>query len=250
MRVLKDIKYSDIGHERQILDLYLPDTEKFPVFIYIHGGGIVEGDKTVFRYINQLVEKGIAVVSANYRLYPTAKFPEFIEDAAAAVAWTKKNISNYGETLGFYICGSSAGGYITEMLCFDKKYLGIHNIDSDSINGYFFDAGQPTTHFHVLKEKGLSTRKIVIDESAPLYFVDSGRNLPPIKIIVSDNDMANRLEQTQLLVSTLKHFGYDMNKVDFQIIKNSTHCAYLNKLDEKGESVFAKMIYDFIKWCN
>ena len=40
--------------------------------------------------------KGIAVASADYRMYPSAKYPDFIEDAAEAVHWVSENIGRYG----------------------------------------------------------------------------------------------------------------------------------------------------------
>ena len=36
------------------------------------------------------------MVAVNYRLFPKVKCPAYIEDAAAAVAWTFKNIEKYG----------------------------------------------------------------------------------------------------------------------------------------------------------
>ena len=45
MKVIRDICYSTIGHECNFLDMYLPECEEFPVFIYFHGGGFEVGDK-------------------------------------------------------------------------------------------------------------------------------------------------------------------------------------------------------------
>ena len=39
------------------------------------------------------------------------------------------------------IGGTSAGAYLAMMLYFDKRYLSKHNIDSESVSGYIFDAG-------------------------------------------------------------------------------------------------------------
>lgn len=247
MKTFKNIRYSDIGHERQVLDLYIPDGgSEFPVFVYFHGGGLESGSKDELLFIEDIVNRKIAVACANYRLYPTAVFPDFIRDAAAATAYVLKNISKYLKPSSFFIGGSSAGGYITQMLCFDKKYLAAYGIDSDSISGYFMDAGQPTAHFNVLRERGLDTRKIVVDESAPLYFIEEGRNYAPMQITVSDNDMENRYEQTNLLVGTLRHFGCDMSKVIYKCVENSTHCSYLNSKEPDGTYTFANMIVSFI----
>ncbi len=135
MRVFKDISYCDIGHPKQVLDLYLPDQEEFSVFIYFHGGGIETGSKEQ-KFTQTLVDRGIAVVSANYRMYPSAVFPEFVRDAAAAVAWTYKHMKEYGKCNKFFVGGSSAGGYLSMMLCFNKAFLAPYKIDPSQIDGF------------------------------------------------------------------------------------------------------------------
>ena len=42
---------------------------------------------------NSLASAGIAIISVNYRLSPKATFPAYIEDAAAAVAWTSRKLT-------------------------------------------------------------------------------------------------------------------------------------------------------------
>ena len=244
MKTLRDICYCE--EYRQYLDVYLPDSNRFPVFLYFHGGGLEAGDKAqrFDLFIEHLVGKGIAVVSANYRMYPDAKYPEFLVDSAKAVAWVFANMKTYGDVTGIYVGGSSAGGYISQMLCFDKKYLAVHGIDPMDITGFIHDAGQPTCHFNVLRERGIDTRRVMIDESAPLYHVGADAQYPPMLVIVSDNDMENRYEQTMLLMSTLKHFGHTDN-IKLQIME-STHCAYIRKADASGESIFGKLIADFV----
>lgn len=246
MKIIRDIYYTAIQTPWQRLDLYLPEQETFPVFIYFHGGGFEGGDKSGYKFIPQLVNNGIAVISANYRLYPNAAFPDFIRDGAAAVAWACKHMPNYGNVTGFFVGGSSAGGYLTQMLCFDKKYLKMHKIDSDTLSGYIMDAGQPTVHFNILVERGLDRRRVVIDEAAPLYHISEGRSYAPMQIILADNDMKNRFEQTQLMISTLKHLGCKEDKIDYRVIPNSKHHQYVNRLDENGHSEFAQTIFEFI----
>ena len=226
MKAIKDICYSKMGHPEQYLDIYLPEQEKFDVFVYIHGGGIEDGDKRCEEVIGKyLTEKGIACVSINYRMYPQARYPEFICDSAEAVGWVYKNIGQYGECTGMYIGGTSAGGYLTMMLCFDEKYLKPYNIPEGFIKGYVHDAGQPTVHFNVLRERGLDTRRVIVDEAAPLYHIGNAQSYSPMLFIVSDNDMEGRFEQTQLVLTTLKHFGYDQDKI-FYRLEHGTHCHY------------------------
>ncbi len=246
MKIIENISYKKTDLDVCMLDVYLPDTDSFPLFIYFHGGGLEEGGRKGQNFIETLINKGVAVISADYRMYPNAAFPDFIEDAAAVVAWAYNNMNTYGKVKGVFVGGSSAGGYLSQMLCFDKKYLAEYDIDADSIDGYVHDAGQPTVHFNILRERGLDTRRVIIDEAAPLYHITENRNFAPMQIIVSDNDMQNRPEQTSLLVSTLKHFGYDDNKLDFRLMEKSGHCSYIKSQNSSGEWVFANMIYEFI----
>ena len=241
MKVIKDIPYGITGHPKHVLNLYLPDTDSFKVFLYMHGGGLENGNKgggdAAAEY---LAERGIATVAINYRLYPTARYPEFILDCAEAINWVHDHIGEYGNCEGLYIGGSSAGGYLSMMLCFDKRWLTPYKLPADFIKGYIHDAGQPTTHFNVLRERGVDPRKVVVDDAAPLYHIGEATEYPPMLFIVSDNDMANRYEQTQLVLSTMKHFGYDESKICYKLM-HGTHCHYSYK-PELGE-----IVYDFIK---
>lgn len=244
MKTVFDVCYNE--KTKQYLDIYLPDSDGFSVLLYFHGGGLEAGDKSDNRiFFDYMVSKGIAVVSANYRMYPNAKYPDFLIDAADATAWVFENIGKYGKINGIYVGGSSAGGYISQMLCFNKSWLSKHGIRTTDIAGFIHDAGQPTCHFNVLRERGVDTRRVIIDDSAPLYHIGEDAQYPPMLIIVSDDDMQNRYEQTMLLVSTLKHFGYS-EKVELKVM-NGKHCAYVNAVDQNSESVFGKTVTAFIK---
>lgn len=245
MKIIKNISYTSTNNENQTLNIYLPDKQSFPVFIYFHGGGLVNGSKDHETLAQTLTKYGIALVSAEYRMYPNASYPEFIMDAASAIAWTKQHINEYGTCEKICIGGSSAGAYIAMMLCFDKQYLAQHEIAPDDIDMFIFDAGQQTVHFNVLKERGIDSRRILIDEAAPLYHICSERNYPPMFFIVSDNDIPNRIQETELTLSALKNLGHDMSKVKYKIM-HGTHTSYDSDIDENGDTVSGKLYKDFI----
>ncbi|MBQ7039727.1 MAG: alpha/beta hydrolase [Clostridia bacterium] len=245
MKLISDIEYGSLPEQK--LDLYIPDCESYPTFLYFHGGGIENGSKENSKFYSALCKMGVAVATANYRMYPDAKFPEFIEDCALCTKWVLENIKDYGGDIKkVFVGGSSAGGYLSMMLCFDKHYLKDLGVKVSDIAGFVFDAGQPTTHFNVLAERGFNKWQVHIDNAAPLYFIDGTEKYPPFLVIVSDNDMTNRLEQTNLLMSTLKHLKCDEN-ASFMLMENSTHCSYVNKQDENGRYIFADIVYNYIK---
>ena len=242
MKTEKDIIYSAAHPDDCRLDVYLPETGAFPrrTFVYFHGGGIEGGDKIDFgQHAQALTDCGVAVISANYRMYPAAKFPDFIVDAAAAVAWAKNNLP--GEV---YVGGSSAGAYLSMMLYFDRRYLADAGFDADAVAGWVFDAGQPTTHFNVLRERGLNSQLVRVDEAAPVFFVDekrfAGGTHPRILLLCANNDMPGRLEQSRLLVKTMEMFGFPMEKLNFRLMEGFGHCEY------DGLPLFGEILCDFL----
>ena len=124
--------------------------------------------------------------------------------------------------------------------------LGIHKIDSDTLAGYVMDAGQPTAHFNVLRERGIDSRRVIIDETAPIYHITRDRDYAPMQVIVAENDMINRNEQTALMISTLKHMGCPEERIDYRLVPGCKHVEYLKLFDENGENLFVKMVSEFV----
>ena len=244
MRIYKDIVYYDQFPEDCKLDLYLPEEgDTFPVYVYFHGGGIDNGSKGGYDATAQyLTDRGFAVVSADYRMYPTAKYPEFLNDAAAAVAWVQKKSGEYATFTNIAVGGSSAGGYITMMLYFNPSFYRNQEVDPSQIKAYNFDAGQPTTHFNVLKfDRGMDSRRVWIDDAAPLFYLDKAYTAPEkephIVIFCADNDMVNRAEQLKMLHTAMLHMGFPEEKLTYKMFRNKRHCAYC-KDEEYMEDVY------------
>lgn len=245
MKIYHPVCYKEQDNPSHYMKIYLPDEgDSFPVFLFFHGGGIVHGSEDIGSYWGRyLTEHGVAVVSANYRLYPDAKFPEFIQDAADAVAWVKNDMKQYCNVEGIYVGGSSAGGYLSMMLCFDTQYLKNAGLDPMDVSGYVFNAGQPTTHFSVLKERGFSKDRQIIDDAAPIFHVGKEKKYPDMMILVADDDMKNRYEQTLLLLDTLRWNGHE--NFEFHCLR-AMHCGYDNRMDENGESIFGGFVLKLI----
>jgi len=74
---------------------------------------------------------------ADYRKYPDVKFPAFVEDAAAALAWVHNNVADYhGDTARLYLSGHSSGAHMAALVAADKQYLAAHDLNRDIIAGF------------------------------------------------------------------------------------------------------------------
>ena len=211
-KTLRDISYiapqeqDAYRQERCKLDIYYPEGLKdFPTIVWFHGGGLEGGNKHVPQ---ELMDKGFAVVAANYRLSPRAKNPAYIEDAAEAVAWAVKHIGEYGGSKErLFVSGHSAGGYLTLILATAKKYLNAYGVDADRIAAYLPVSGQTVTHFTIRKERGLPNGIPVVDEYAPVN--NARKDTAPIVLITGGRDleMADRYEENALFASVSKNVG-------------------------------------------
>ena len=243
MKKLSDIEYAS----GRLLDLYLPDTNHFPLYVFFHGGGLTAGDRSHADYFApELTEAGIAIASVEYRMYPEAKFPDYIDDAAASIAFMTSEIRKYGVYEKLIVGGSSAGGYLSMMLCFNDEYLNRVGMSPSQVDGWIHDAGQPTVHFTVLKNSGMDSRRVVVDERAPLYWIGPDKSYSRMLFLASDNDIPSRLEQTQLVLSTLRHFGVPEETFRLQIM-HSDHCRYCFDKTPEGKNIFSQVAIPFIR---
>ncbi len=198
---------TDYMTERCRLDVYYPtDVKDFATVVWFHGGGLKAGNRFVPR---ELKEQGLAVVAVNYRLNPHVKSPAYVEDAAAAVAWTFKNIATYGGSpQRIFVSGHSAGGYLTSMVGLDKRWLAAHKIDADQIAGLIPFSGHTITHFTVRAERGIDGKQPIIDDMAPLYHVR--KDAPPLLLITGGRDleMLGRYEENAYMWRMMQVAGH------------------------------------------
>lgn len=134
-RVASDIAY---GREaRQRLDVYVPPSggRGAPVLMFIYGGSWSDGSKSLYPFVaGPLAEAGFVTIVPDYRLYPDVRYPAFLEDCAAALAWTRANAARFGgDPERLFLLGHSAGAYNAMMLCVDPQWLAPHGLRADRI---------------------------------------------------------------------------------------------------------------------
>ena len=206
--------------ERCVLDAKFPDSVTgFPTVVWFHGGGLSGGQK---HWID-LKDSSIAVIIVNYRLAPRAQTPEFMRDAAAAVAWAFAHVAQYGgDTNKIFVSGHSAGGYLTAMVGLDPEWLAPYGISPRRLAGIAPISGQMSTHFLVKKQRGDKGEqyRTLIDEYAPLYW--ASKDAPAVCLITGDRkiEWPCRVEENELLAASLRQLGapkvefYEMGGLD------------------------------------
>ena len=116
VKLTRDASYGP--HQRNRLDVFAAEGAegKRPIFVFVHGGGFVMGDKHQpgSPYLDNIglwaARHGLVGINITYRLAPEFKFPSGAEDLAAAVVWAREHASEFGgDPDRIFVMGTSAG---------------------------------------------------------------------------------------------------------------------------------------------
>ncbi len=129
----------DRQHELS-LDIYRPratGNTGAPVVVFFYGGGWKTGGRDQYRFVGQrLADSGVLAIVADYRTYPRAAFPGFVEDGARAVAWSRQHAAEYGgDPTRLFVAGHSAGAQIAALLGTDARYLAAQGMKPGELSG-------------------------------------------------------------------------------------------------------------------
>jgi acetyl esterase/lipase len=232
---------SDYAEKQCKLDIFYPNgVEDFATIVWFHGGGLHTGKRQWGELVAaRFVPEGIAVITVSYRFSPQVKNPVYIEDAAAAIAWTFKNIASYGgDPDRIFLSGHSAGGYLTLITGMDGRYLDKHGISNMSIAGLIPISGQTITHSTIRKERGIPEGTQIVDEFAPLFYAN--RIGPSCLCICGSDDLTLRTAENIYFVEVQKVAG---NKnISFLEVEGRDHDTIFENIHNPGDEVATAML--------
>ncbi len=254
-QVLRDLPYGP--HGGQSLDLYLPEKwaqapssgeaaapesdpgqakEPGPGFstrsavVFFHGGRWSYGRKEEYRFVAQaLVARGHAVAVCDYRKYPSVRFPSFVEDGAAAIAWAFGVLPDHGvDPDRIFLMGHSAGAHIAALATMDRRYSETYGTDPDRLAGLVLMSGP----FDFYPIRGDDLRDIFGPEefhadTQPMRFVRSG--LPPMLFLHGRRDRTVRPWSSARMASAVRDHGGEARAVFYDFL---THTSILASLSD------------------
>jgi acetyl esterase/lipase len=238
---------SEYERERCALDLYLPaGSSGFPVIVWFHGGNITAGDKAGDAHVaiaRTLADRGIGVASVNYRLSPRASFPDYVDDAAAGIAWVLDHIDEYqGNAGAVFVSGHSAGAYLASLVGLDERYLANYGHAPGDLAGLMPISGQMITHGTVRTERGLPADQPIVDGAAPVNHVNP--DAPPFLAIAGAEDLPARAEESRYFVAAMKAVGHP--DVTYLEVAGRTHGTIVTQIPNPDDPV-AEALIDFVE---
>jgi acetyl esterase/lipase len=177
-----------------------------------------------------LAARGALTVLPDYRLYPEVRFPDFLRDAAAAVARAQQEAPAYGaDPRRTVLGGHSAGAYIAAMLALQPSYLREAGVDPASIVGFFGLSGP----YAIDPDTG-ALRDIFNAVARPEEFqavLQASAGAPPALLVHGTGDSVVYASHTEKLAAALREKG-DM--VEVRIEKKRTHADTVVALSRPG----------------
>ena len=129
--VTRDLAYGQ--GPRGSLDVYRPASANggAPVVVFLYGGGWDSGARRDYQFVGAaLAREGFVTIIPDYRLYPDVRWPSFLQDNAAAVAWARGHAAQFGgDPHRLFLMGHSAGAYNAAMLAVDRRWLAAEKMD-------------------------------------------------------------------------------------------------------------------------
>lgn len=195
---------------RQMLDAYQPaaTSAEAPIVVYFYGGAWRNGARGDYLFVGEaLAACGCVALLADYRLYPEVRFPGFVEDGAAAVAWARRHAPQFGgDPRRLFVMGHSAGAHIALMLATDERYLAVAGMQPRELAGAIGLAG-PYDFLPITSRRTAA----IFDpperwpQSQPINFV-SGRE-PPLLLLTGDDDNIVSPGNTTRLAAKVRGLG-------------------------------------------
>lgn len=199
----RDIAYA--AGPRHALDSYAPrDRPAAATIVFLYGGAWRSGSKALYGFVgNTLARAGFTVAIPDYRLYPAVRYPDFLRDNAAAVAFVQAHPAEFAPPV--FLMGHSAGAYNAAMLALDRQWLAAAGGSADQIRGLIGLAGP----YDFLPMTG-DTRAVfgaAVDDPATQPVRYARADAPPALLLAGADDRTVKPRNTQALAARLEAAG-------------------------------------------
>lgn len=243
LSVHRDLAYGD--EERQRLDVYVPDgATSAPVVLFVHGGALMFGDKSLVGHIGlRLAREGVVTVAINHRFSPAVRHPAHVRDTAAATRWVVDRIADFGgDPDRIVLAGHSSGGHLAALAAADPRWLAEAGVDRAHLAGLVSVSG-----FHYVDRLAPSRPKFVWGEdpqawvdASPAHRADAGT--PPALLLWADGDAQDRRVDGADFGAVLEGLGVDVTTAE---IADRDHRSIFFVLGSEGDAAGTAMV-DFV----
>ena len=213
---------------RQVLDVYRPTRTApaggWPVVVFFYGGSWNKGERGDYAFVGEaLASRGILTLVADYRLYPEVRYPDFLHDSAAALAWGLAHAAELGgNPRRVFVMGHSAGGYNAAMLALDARWLAATGHAPRELAGFIGLAGP----YNFLPIENPDVKPVFFHPNYPegtQPLQHAGAGAPPSFLgAAAKDDLVNPQQNTAALAAKLQAAGVPVTLKSYDRVSHTT----------------------------
>lgn len=250
--IVRNVGYGSIDPRvddaRQAYDVYYPDGvgrnnddpdcggRKYPSLIFFHGGSWRDGDKASYAFVGrEFARRGFFTFVVDYRKAPRNIFPDFVADAARAMASIHRSLPEYGcaDPARLYVMGHSAGAHIAMLAALDPRWLAANDADPSIIAGVIGLAGPydfyPFTSDAAKAALGYWPHPA---ETQPITYARG--DAPPLLLLTGDVDTTVKPRNSRVLAERVTALG---GKVQLKLYPGVGHSGIIMAVSRPFRSI-------------
>jgi acetyl esterase/lipase len=218
-------------HVRHKLDVYSPEDSGAgaPVVVFFLGGNWSKGEREEYAFVGRaLASRGMVAVIPDVRLHPEVAYPDFLDDAARALAWTVREIARYGgDPTRLFVMGHSSGAYNAAMLALDPQWLARQGMQPAALRGWIGLAGP----YDFLPIENPTTKPVfhfpnTPPESQPIRHARAG-TAPALLIAANSDKLVDPVRNTRAMAAALRAREVAVQDLYFDKVSHATLVASL-----------------------
>ncbi|WP_394213098.1 alpha/beta hydrolase [Psychrobacter piscatorii] len=196
--VSKDILYGD--EPLQDLDIYYPKplaqamkaqsaiNSNYPMVVFVHGGSWESGNKEQYAFVGQsLAQAGYVTAVINYRKAPEHVYPDYVEDAAQAIAWSIENATSlHADPSRVAVMGHSAGAFNAVAAVSNEDFLAPYGIKPTDVATVIGIAGPYSYDFRKFDSATAFAPDATPDQVMPDRQIKGAQ--PPYLLLTAEKD--------------------------------------------------------------
>ncbi len=251
----------EADEEKHRLNLFRPGTDGWPLLIFLHGGSLTDGDKdlrvggyNIYGNLGRFyAARGIGVAIVNYRLQPEARWPDQVDDVAAALRWAHRHVHEYGGDGRVFLSGHSAGAWLAARLALDRDEMRSAGLEPEEVTGVIlisgsaydlvdqerWDSGRSQSWW--AKRFDLETPGVDWREFASVIPKIEG-DAPPVLLIHTTKEWPVVARQNRLLHQALAREGADS---ELFAVTTDSHRRMVLAMSRADKAISAKIL-DFV----
>lgn len=235
--VSKDILYGD--EPSQDLDVYYPKplaqamktqsaiTNSYPMVVFVHGGSWESGSKEQYAFVGQsLAQAGYVTAVINYRKAPDHVYPDYVKDAAQAIAWSINNaVSLHADPARLAVMGHSAGAFNAVAAVANEDFLAPYGVKPTDIATVVGIAGPYSYDFRKFSSASAFGANATPDQVMPDRQIKGAQ--PPYLLLTAEKDQMVHATNTTKMTQALQAAGVSVKTSE---IKGASHATSIGAM--------------------